>query len=236
MLEGGAQLVGRDGAKRRVYGVRQYIVRKHKNMKRIIAILTAALLGMSLAGAQNAILAKIEKTNQGVGSVECDFSRTKTLPATGKVIKDGGVLWYTAPDRLNMTYDHPKEALVINGNMMFVKRAGKPSTFDTSKNTLMKGLRDVLLNCIAGKVETVIKDHDATFTVKEVKDYYNITMTPRNPGVLGYSRIALTYRKADCVMLRMETVEVGGITEVIKLEDVRYLDKEDASKFVLPRK
>ena len=205
-------------------------------MKKLIAILSAALLGAGIAGAQNAVLAKIEKMNQGVGSVECDFSRTKTLPATGKVIKDGGTLWYTTPDKLNMTYDNPKETLVINGNMMFLRKAGKPSTFDTSKNALMKGVRDVLLNCIAGKVEQVVKDHDATITIKEVKDYYNITMEPRNPGVLGYSRIALTYRKSDCVMLRMETVEVGGITEVIKLEDVRYLPKEDASKFVLPKK
>ncbi len=100
----------------------------------------------------------------------------------------------------------------------------------------MKGLRDVLLGCIAGKVETIAKENDGALTVKEVKDFYNITMEPANPGVMGYSRIALTYRKADCVMIRMETVEVGGVTEVIKLEEVRRVSSVDPAKFVLPKK
>lgn len=205
-------------------------------MKKVLIAITLLLLTAGFAGAQNAVLAKIEKANQGQVDVECTFTRTRTLPATGKVIKDGGTLWYSSPDKLNMTYDNPKEGMVINGKMMFVRRAGKPSTFDTSKNALMKGLRDVLLGCIAGKVETIAKENDGALTVKEVKDFYNITMEPANPGVMGYSRIALTYRKADCVMIRMETVEVGGVTEVIKLEEVRRVSSVDPAKFVLPKK
>lgn len=205
-------------------------------MRKILFAALALLLGAGIAGAQNAVLDKIEKANQGQINVECVFSRTRTLPATGKVIKDGGTLWYTSPEKLNMAYDNPKEALVINGNMMFVKRAGKPSTFDTSKNSLMKGLRDVLLDCIGGRVDKVARDNGAKVNVKEVKDFYNITLETDASGAKGYTRIALTYRRSDCLLVRMETVEVGGVSEVIKMEEITKVASVDAAKYEIPRK
>ena len=188
-------------------------------MKRIVAIMAGIILPLSTAAAQNATLDKIEKANAGLEKVKCSFSRTRTLPATGKVIKHDGVLYFVSPDKLSMQYDTDKESLIIDGKTLYMKRLGKGSTFDTDKNALMRSLRNMLLNCIRGKVRQVAEDNNADVSVKEVADYWHVTLKAKGNAAAGFSRISLSYRKKDGYMVRMETVEFSGVSEVYTMSD-----------------
>ena len=205
-------------------------------MKKLMSFFAAMLVALTGVSAQDAALAKIAKANAELKNVECAFERTRTLPATGKVIKDKGQLSYTAPGQLAMVYDNPKEMLVINGDQLYLRRAGKPSKFDTSKNALMRGLRNMLVDCIQGNARKVAQENNADISVKEVADYYHVTLTAREEGVKGFSKISLSYRKSDLLLVRMETIEFAGVAEIYSMSDFKKVPSIAASRFEIPKK
>ena len=203
-------------------------------MKKWMTLLLALLLAIGTR-AQDPTLTKIQKANAAIGNVECAFTRTRTLPATGKVVKHDGQLYFSAPERMAMVYNTDKEALVIDGNTLYLKRAGKPSTFDTSNNALMRSLRNMLIDCVKGNCQKVADDNNAEITAKEVAEYYNVTMTSREAGVTGFSKIFLTYRKKDGLLVRLETIEFGGIDDVYTMSGFKKVDSIDAARFAMPK-
>ena len=207
-------------------------------MKKLLALLSVIFLGLGTALAQSSdkILVKIQETNASLKNVECTFTRTRTLPAASKITKEDGDLYFSAPDRLAMIYKNPKESLIINGNTLFMRRAGKPSTFDTGKSSLMGSLRNMLLDCITGNVRKVAQENNADIVVKEAKGFYNVTLSSRETAVKGYSKIFLTYRKSDCLLVRMETIEYAGISEVYLMDGFKTVAAIDAEKFTIPKK
>jgi len=142
--------------------------------------------------------------------LDCSFTQTRTIQATGKAIHSEGVISFNAPDQLTMTYTQPEgEYLVISGPMLRSNSMGQQLSIDTSKNPRFKLLRNTLMNCIMGNCETAAADNDADLTVSEKNGKKTVTMKARKPAPRGYSQIIMEYVKG--LPVRMVLEEFGGI-------------------------
>ena len=103
-------------------------------MKKILFIALSAVLSCTAAFAQQ---------------LDCTFTQARTIQASGKVIRSEGVVSFTAPDQLTMTYTDPEgEYLVISGPMLRSNTLGQQISVDTDKNARFRSLKNTLLNCI----------------------------------------------------------------------------------------
>ena len=143
--------------------------------------------------------------------MSCTFVQKKTLKATNKVIPGEGKITFTAPDKLNMTYDVPEgEYLIIDGAEMKSCVKGKVVTFDTTKNPRMRKMRNTLLDCITGAYEKAAEENDAVLAVEQKGDLKTVSMMARKQQPTGYSRITLDYNKKG-LPVRMVLDEFTGI-------------------------
>ena len=143
--------------------------------------------------------------------IDCTFTQARTIQASGKVIRSEGVISFTSPDQLTMTYTQPAgEYLVISGPMLRSNAQGQQLSIDTDKNPRFKVLRNTLLNCITGEYEQAAKDNDAELTVSEKGGVKTVSMKARKAAPRGYSRILMEYSKG--LPVRMVLEEFGGIS------------------------
>jgi len=150
------------------------------------------------------------------------FTQTKTIKASGRTIVSKGNFTYTAPDQLSMLYTSPDgDYLIIDGPFMRSDINGTAADVDTSKNSQMRNLRNTLLNCIAGDVETVARENDADLVSKPKSGGGKVvTITARRQAARGYSRIVLEYR-ADGVLTSMILDEFGGVSTEMKFSNIK---------------
>ena len=194
-------------------------------MKKVLFAI-AFLLGIGSFGAVAAdqdIYDKIEKANASKKDMQGHFDHTRFIKASGKTIKMEGILYFTATDKLGMHYTTPVgDKLVINGKNMFIRNSQMPDgrLFDTAANPVMAGLANTLLNCIRGRVRTVAADNAATLTLKDDGRNYVITGTSGKKNPRGYSKITVTYRKSDCILIKMVTENEAGITNTYDISDI----------------
>ena len=169
-------------------------------MKKLL-ILVSLLLAGFVAGAQE---------------LHCNFTSVKTFKAVHKEVKGVGTVTYTAPDHLSMGYSVPEGGyLIIEGNILKNSVAGKAVTVDTSKNALMRKLRNTLLDCINGDYEKAARENDAELTVQQKGAVKTVTLTARKQAVRGYSSIVIDYNAAGHPV-RMVMDEFGGIETEFK--------------------
>lgn len=183
-------------------------------MKKLILSVAAALMcAATCLGADNsAALSKIEQMNASVKGISAQFDHKKTIKAAGKVIKMQGDLEFSNPDKLKMTYSVPAtDKIDIDGKNFTIVRGKAPQKFDTSKNALMASLSNTLLNCFKGKVSAIAKDNDAEVKITETADKYLVTLTAKKAAARGYSKIVMTYRKSDGLLMALEMEEFSGI-------------------------
>ncbi|MCR5003062.1 MAG: outer membrane lipoprotein carrier protein LolA [Bacteroidales bacterium] len=193
-------------------------------MKKILTILAAAIISAAtcFAADNNAALAKIESLNAPVKSISAQFFHKRTIKAAGKVIKMEGNLDFANPDKLKMIYTTPAtDKIVIDGKNFTIARGKNPQTFDTSKNALMASLSNTLLNCFKGRISTVAADNNAEVKVAETADKYTVTLTAKKAQTRGYSKIVLTYRKSDGLLMTMEMEEFSGITNLYTMSGAK---------------
>ena len=192
--------------------------------KLVFAIAALMTLGsLSLRAADSDVYDKIEKANAGKNNMQGHFDHARLIKASGKTVKMEGILYYTAPDKLGMHYTAPKgDKLVINGRNVFIHNAqyADGRLFDTKSNPIMAGLSGTLLNCIKGKVKQVAADNAATPVLKDDGKNYVITMTVDKKSSKGYSKIIVTYRKSDCVLVKMVTESDAGLVNTYTISDI----------------
>lgn len=199
----------------------------------------SAAEGQAVAAAtvSSPVVAKILKANASVKNIESKFTQVKTIKASGRKIASEGTLYFTPDGHLTMRYSKPAgELLVVNGNKFHMNKGGKAMTFDTSKNALMGSLANTLVNCIKGDPETVAAANNAKLAVSETAEGYVVTLTASAAGHRGYSKIVLTYRKSDCVLVKMIMEETVGITNTYEMKDVKKNTSLPSDAFRIPTK
>lgn len=185
---------------------------------------------------EQVLLDAIEKANSSYGSIKSDFRQLRTLKASGKTISLEGVLCYTRADKMSMRYSVPKtDLLIINPGKLYMNRGGKSSLFDTGKNARMKSLSSTLLDCVAGNPAKVADDNNADLSVLPSSDSYVVTISAKAGTSNKYSRIQLTYRKSDCVLVKMIMDEPSGVSNAYEMSSIEKNVSVADSEFVIPK-
>ncbi len=180
-------------------------------MTRKIITLIAALFATAVFANDNAILTKIKTANTQIKSIESAFKETKVLKVNGKKVEKSGTFYFVAPSKLAMHYSEPAgEKVVINGNEMLVSSKGKKRTFNTEKNSRMHSLATILLCAIHGEIEQLCEAVSATSAATEKGDSYVVTVNATKKSSKGYSKIEITYAKADGLIRQMVMTENSG--------------------------
>ena len=189
---------------------------------------------VAAAPASSPVVAKILKANASVKNIESKFTQVKTIKASGRKIASEGTLYFTPDGHLTMRYSKPAgELLVVNGNKFHMNKGGKAMT---SKNALMGSLANTLVNCIKGDPETVAAANNAKLAASETAEGYVVTLTASAAGHRGYSKIVLTYRKSDCVLVKMIMEETVGITNTYEMKEVKKNTSLPSDAFRIPTK
>ena len=158
-----------------------------------------------------AILSKIKSANIQIKSVESAFKETKVLKANGKKVEKSGTCYFVATTKLAMHYSQPTgEKMVINGKDMLIIRDGKTRSFNTDKNARMRNLSTILLSAMHGEIEAMCEAVSATCTTAEKGDSYVVTVNATKKSSKGYSKIEITYNKADGLIKQMIMTENSG--------------------------
>lgn len=158
-----------------------------------------------------AVLTKIKNANAQIKTIESSFKESKKLKANGKVIDKQGTFYFSATSKLSMLYSNPEgEKTVINGKDMLLIHDGKTRTFKTDRNARMRNLSNILLCAVHGEIEKLCEDVSATYTATEKGDSYFVVINATKKSGKGYSKIEITYAKADGLIKQMVMTENSG--------------------------
>ncbi|MBO4740737.1 MAG: outer membrane lipoprotein carrier protein LolA [Bacteroidales bacterium] len=178
--------------------------------KKTTALLIAFFATAAFAD-ETAVLAKIKAANAQIKSIESSFNEAKTLKANGKTIEKQGTFYFVADSKLAMQYTQPTgDKTVINGKNMLIVRDGKARTFNTDRNSRMRNLSTILLFAVHGEIEALCKAVSATYATADKGDCYVVTVNATKKSSKGYSKIEITYNKADGLIRQMIMTENSG--------------------------
>lgn len=144
--------------------------------------------------------------------MNCSFTQDRTIKASGKVFHSEGVISFTAPDQLTMTFTDPEgEYFIISGPMLRSNTQGKNISVNTDKSAIFRSLRNTLIYCITGEYEKAAQENDAELTVSEKNGIKYVSMKARKTLPRGYSGVEMEYNKKG-LPVRMVLEEFVGIT------------------------
>ncbi len=185
----------------------------------------------------NAILAKIEKANATITSIEGKFAQAKTIAANGKETKSDGTIYISDADKMAMHYNAPStDLLIINGERFYMIRGKKKNNFNTEKNKAMRNLRNTLLYCVHGKPAQLAEENNADISVNNEKNGIIITLSSQKKTPRGYEKIVLNYDAKTNLLARMEMIEWGGNTTIYEMNGLKVNGNIDASVYTIPEK
>jgi len=180
-------------------------------MTKKIITLVLAMFAVTAFADDAAVLTKIKNANAQIKTIESSFKESKKLKANGKVIDKQGTFYFSATSKLSMLYSNPEgEKTVINGKDMLLIHDGKTRTFKTDKNARMRNLSTILLCAVHGEIEKLCEDVSATYTATEKGDSYFVVINATKKSGKGYSKIEITYAKADGLIKQMVMTENSG--------------------------
>ncbi|MBQ6725386.1 MAG: outer membrane lipoprotein carrier protein LolA [Bacteroidales bacterium] len=180
-------------------------------MTKKIITLVLAMFAVTAFADDAAVLTKIKNANAQIKTIESSFKESKKLKANGKVIDKQGTFYFSATSKLSMLYSNPEgEKTVINGKDMLLIHDGKTRTFKTDRNARMRNLSTILLCAVHGEIEKLCEDVSATYTATEKGDSYFVVINATKKSGKGYSKIEITYAKADGLIKQMVMTENSG--------------------------
>ena len=191
-------------------------------MPAVSGVAPAASMPAAPAADASAIISRIEKANSAMRTIECKFHQVRTIKASGKTNAADGDLYYNVDGRLAMRFTAPQgEYIISSGNKFYVHRGPKNAVFDVTKNAIVANMAGTLTGCVKGNPEKVAKSSNYEIAVEEKLEGYVITLTTDNAARRGYSRIVLTYRKSDCILVKMIMDEPSGVRTTYEMSDIR---------------
>ena len=154
-------------------------------------------------------------------TIECNFTQSKFIKASGKTIEAMGKLKLISADKLEMNYTQPAgDYFIVDGKMVKINMRGKKSVIDTEKNAPMRTQRNTLMNCITGKWKQAATDNNAESTVTEKGTNKIVTLSAKQTAPRGYSKITITYRKSDNLPIELVFEEFNGTKTTYKMSEI----------------
>ncbi|MGN0190034.1 MAG: outer membrane lipoprotein carrier protein LolA [Candidatus Cryptobacteroides sp.] len=167
--------------------------------------------------------------------IQASFVQTGTN--NGKVVSGEGTIYYAAPTSLALRYSTPEgECFVIDGDRVYVNKAGKVKYFDAKKNAPMRTMSQTLLSCIEGDVDAVAQANEADVMSSETAKIRKITVTAKKKSVRGYETIELRYRKSDGMVEYIKLIEFNGNVNEYMISACKRDVQLPADAFTIPEK
>lgn len=190
-------------------------------MKKIVLFFTVFCLMATVNAGNGDILAKISQAGKQRSSIESPFVQSRTTAAKVKTNLEG-TLYFKNPGQLSMIYSQPAtERVILNGNSLHITTNGKKANYDLSKNPTMRKLANFLCQSMTGQVENIATANNANYNISDDGKNYMVTLTAKKTAAQGFSKITLYYRKSDCVLVKMETVEFNKMVNTYELKGVK---------------
>ena len=200
-------------------------------------LLAICLFVSTLLGAQNRILADIEKANAAYETIESVFIRTQTNVCKGTSVKAEGELYIAGEDKMAQHYKAPStDMLIVNGNEFYMARGKKTNKFNTVKNKTMRSLRNTLLYCVHGKPVLLATENGAEITAEKKEKGYEVVLTSTKKAPRGYAKIVLTYDLKSKLLTRMQMDEYNGNSTLYEMSDLKVNTSMDTKVFKIPDK
>lgn len=154
--------------------------------------------------------------------VECHFTQTKFIKASGKTVEsEGNFKFNSNENKLEMNYTKPAgDYFIIDGKTIKINLHGKKSVVDAEKNAAMRVQRNTLMNCLSGNWKKAAEDNNAVTTQTEKGGNKIVTLTAPKTSPRGYAKIVITYRKSDNLPVEMVMEEFNGTVTTYKLSNI----------------
>lgn len=190
-------------------------------MKKIVLFFIVFCYFITANAGNDGILAKISQAGKQRTSIESPFVQSRTTAAKVKTSLEG-TLYFKNPGQLAMIYSRPTtERVILNGNSLHITTNGKKANYDLGKNPTMRKLANFLCQAMTGQVENIATANNANYSISDDGKNYVITLTAKKTAVQGFSKITLCYRKSDCVLVKMETIEFNKMVNNYELKSVK---------------
>ena len=155
-------------------------------------------------------------------TIECNFTQSKFIKASGKTIEaKGSLTLIPTADKMEMNYSQPAgDYVILDGKMVKINLRGKKSAIDTEKNAPMRTQRNTLMNCITGKWKQAATEINAESSVTEKGTNKIVTLSAKQTAPRGYSKITVTYRKSDNLPTEIVMEEFNGTQTTYKMSNI----------------
>lgn len=203
-------------------------------MKKILTAAVLSVLAMNayaagqLQGANgNADVAKVEKANAGLTTMQCPFVRTTKVAALKDAAKEEGTFVFESPEKLSMRYKSG-ELFVVSQDNVSMGSGNRVRTVKTTNRNVGE-LAATLIACVRGKLQQIagkfagVKTvgHNLQFTIK----------TDLNVGRNRVTKVELAYAKSDLSLVSLNLVEEDGSYTLYELKEKKMGSAVDQKAF-----
>ncbi len=143
-------------------------------MRKSLLTLLLALVA-TFATAQNAAFTKAVAKYKNVASLSANAVKTRHRASVAKDAVTKGQFFVKSPDKVLITFENGKDALLMNGTSFTMTIRGKKHTTDSRKNAQFKTFHAVLAGIFSGKGIDPAKYNDVKIEKKGSEIVLTIT-------------------------------------------------------------
>ena len=190
-------------------------------MKKFIALISALAVTLAACAADyTAIVQQVLKKN-ATRSYTCTFDQVKYIKMMKKEVKSAGTL-YTCKGNMTMRYSEPAgDFLVINDKQFVMQTRGKKMDHNIQKGSPLLTLRNTLLYCMHGDIESIAKENNGVIGYTKEGKLHVFSITTQSKIQRGYSKIVLKYNEGSLDLCEMTMEEVVGNYTIYTLGTIK---------------
>jgi outer membrane lipoprotein-sorting protein len=152
-----------------------------------------------------------------VGSVQTDFSETKSMQMLNEPLQSSGKLVYRAPDYLEKRVLAPQLSYyIVDGNQVSIGGAQQPERHVVLfQFPALEAFIAALRGTLAGDLKTLKEYYDVTFSAES--DAWRLQLEPTNKEMQLYVKSILIHGRGDKIT-QIYTVETNNDHSVMTIE------------------
>ena len=199
-------------------------------MKKVLIIITAFLLSLSMQ-AQNAdLLNRIKSTNGKIKSFEADLDNTHVKAK--KTTTQNGKLYFAKPKEFAALFSEDSY-MIVNENKIKMDIGLFHGTFKLKDGGMMQSLSNIFLYGFQGRIQELADDNDYNLTMKTEDGYHVITGTINKKKLIGvgYKQVVFKYHTNSMLLKEIVLYDYSGNKDTYTISNVKYNVPVDKKTF-----
>lgn len=169
-------------------------------MKKIKVCVALLLATVATVSAQNGgeILDKIQKANESLTSIVCDFRQTTHFPFLEEDAQSNGKLYYRTPARLLLEYEQPEgDWILVREDQISISMMDQYRKISAKTVPAAKFLHTIFASCLEGNPRRI---DGITISAYERADYYEVLVSIGSEKAENIKELKVRYDKKDMAM------------------------------------